>query len=97
MLRCKISLACKRPIAYVVHRSNAVPDRAVCFLGRFLPKLGGATSVAIFLPVSVRGEGTGSPCQAGDEPGDAMAHPQEAGQPLYPALVHVEFSRDLDL
>ena len=49
MLRCKISLACKRPIAYVVHRSNAVPDRAVCFLGRFLPKLGGATSVAIFL------------------------------------------------
>jgi hypothetical protein len=35
-------------IAYVVHRSNAAPGRAVCFLGRFLPKLGGAASAAIF-------------------------------------------------
>jgi hypothetical protein len=35
--------------AYLVHRSNAAPGRAVCFLGRFLPKLGGAASTAIFL------------------------------------------------
>jgi hypothetical protein len=35
--------------AYLVRRSNAAPGRAVCFLGRFLPKLGGATSTAIFL------------------------------------------------
>ena len=34
--------------AYLVHRSNAAPGRAVCFLGRFLPKLGGAASTAIF-------------------------------------------------
>jgi hypothetical protein len=26
-------------VAYVVHRTNAAPGRAVCFLGRFLPKL----------------------------------------------------------
>jgi len=44
------NVACTRMIlCYVVHRSNAVLDRAVCFLGRFLPKLGGATSAAIFL------------------------------------------------
>src|SRR5262245_40035542 len=30
-------------LTYFVHCSNAIPDRAVCFLGRFLPKLGGAT------------------------------------------------------
>ena len=48
MLHCEKSLARKRPISYIVHRSNAVPDRAVCFLGRFLPKLGGATSAANF-------------------------------------------------
>jgi hypothetical protein len=42
MLQCKISLAYERPIIYIVHRSNAVTDRAVCFLGRFLPKLGGS-------------------------------------------------------
>jgi hypothetical protein len=35
--------------AYVVHRSNAAPGRAVCFLGRFLPKLGGAASAAFFV------------------------------------------------
>ena len=35
--------------AYLVHRSNAALGRAVCFLGRFLPKLGGAASTAIFL------------------------------------------------
>ena len=29
-----------------MRRSNAVIDRAVCFLGRFLPKLGGAASAA---------------------------------------------------
>jgi hypothetical protein len=49
MLHCEKSLACEQPIAYIVHRSNAVPDRAVCFLGRFLPKLGGAASAANFL------------------------------------------------
>jgi len=32
-----------------VHRSNAVADRAVCFLGRFLPKLGGTLGVPPFL------------------------------------------------
>ncbi len=31
-----------------MHRSNAVIDRAVCFLGRFLPKLGGAMCSAFF-------------------------------------------------
>jgi hypothetical protein len=31
-----------------VRRSNAAVRRAVCFLGRFLPKLGGAKSPAIF-------------------------------------------------
>jgi hypothetical protein len=35
--------------AYLVRRSNAAPGRAVCFLGRFLPKLGGAASTATFL------------------------------------------------
>jgi hypothetical protein len=38
-----------------VHRSNAASGRAVCFLGRFLPKLGGPTRVAIFLPVAPLG------------------------------------------
>jgi hypothetical protein len=37
-----------------VRRSNAVLDRAVCFLGRFLPKLGGPTRVAIFLAIAPR-------------------------------------------
>ena len=41
-MHCKKSLAYERPVVYVVRRSNAVTDRAVCFLGRFLPKLGGA-------------------------------------------------------
>jgi hypothetical protein len=36
-------------LTYFVHRSNAIRDRAVCFLGRFLPKLGGATGTAFFL------------------------------------------------
>jgi hypothetical protein len=36
--------------------------RAVCFLGRFLPKLGGAKSAAIFLPVQGRG-----PRRSGEE------------------------------
>ena len=48
MLRCEISLAHERLITYIVHRSNAVPDRAVCFLGRFLPKLGGAAKRRLF-------------------------------------------------
>ena len=39
MVHCEKSLAHQRPIAYVVHRSNAALGRAVCFLGRFLPKL----------------------------------------------------------
>ena len=48
-------IACRRTtIPYIVHRSNAAPGRAVCFLGRFLPKLGGATSAAIFLPMRRR-------------------------------------------
>jgi len=33
-----------------VHRSNAVADRAVCFLGRFLPKLGGTLGCRLFFP-----------------------------------------------
>src|SRR5450631_1203439 len=42
MLHCGMSLVDERSSSYVVHRSNAAPGRAVCFLGRFLPKLGGA-------------------------------------------------------
>src|SRR5437868_709285 len=48
MLRCDKSLVGERSRGYVVHRSNAAPGRAVCFLGRFLPKLGGASCAAIF-------------------------------------------------
>jgi hypothetical protein len=33
-----------------VQRSNAAPGRAVCFLGRFLPKLGGTARRRHFLP-----------------------------------------------
>ena len=43
--------------AYLVHRSNAAPGRAVCFLGRFLPKLGGAASTATFLLGAAPGSG----------------------------------------
>ena len=50
MLRCKKSLQPNDSAAYVVHRSNAAPGRAVCFLGRFLPKLGGAARRRHFLP-----------------------------------------------
>jgi hypothetical protein len=49
MLRRENSLAHKRGAAYILQRSNAASGRAVCFLGRFLPKLGGATCAAIFL------------------------------------------------
>jgi len=36
-------------MTYLLRRSDAVLDRAVCFLGRFLPKLGGAFGAAFFL------------------------------------------------
>jgi hypothetical protein len=49
MLQREKSLADKRSIAYIVHRSNAALGRAVCFLGRFLPKLGGTKVPPIFL------------------------------------------------
>ena len=49
MVHCKIPLACERPAHYVVHRGNADPDCVVCFLGRFLPKLGGAPVHRFFL------------------------------------------------
>jgi hypothetical protein len=61
MLHRKKALASRQEPIYVVHRSNAVLDRAVCFLGRFLPKLGGAKSAAFFFtdlrvgkPIAVR-------------------------------------------
>jgi hypothetical protein len=49
MLHCEESIAYERARTYVLHRSNAAPGRAVCFLGRFLPKLGGAACAAFFL------------------------------------------------
>jgi hypothetical protein len=49
MLHREESVAYKRVNAYLLHRSNAALGRAVCFLGRFLPKLGGAACAAIFL------------------------------------------------
>jgi hypothetical protein len=48
-LHCKMTLELDSSHCYVVHRSNAVIDRAVCFLGRFLPKLGGAFGCRLFL------------------------------------------------
>jgi hypothetical protein len=48
LLRCKKLLALHPPAGYIVHRSNTVTDRAVCFLGRFLPKLGGASAPPFF-------------------------------------------------
>ena len=47
-------LAKGQHLSYIVHRSNAVLDRAVCFLGRFLPKLGGAASAANFFHAPAR-------------------------------------------
>ena len=38
----------------------------------------------------------GGPREAGDQPGDRAAPPR-TGESLDPALVHVEFARDLDL
>jgi hypothetical protein len=34
-------------LTYFVRRSSAVPEPTVCFLGRFLPKLGGASGAAL--------------------------------------------------
>jgi hypothetical protein len=42
-----------------VHRSNTVTDRAVCFLGRFLPKLGGASAPPLFLSNRADSQGSG--------------------------------------
>ena len=55
MLQCGIGLDRGAGLAYFVRRSNAVPDRAVCFLGRFLPKLGGAPKAPPFLCVRQEG------------------------------------------
>jgi hypothetical protein len=46
MLRCKKTLATRGLTLYLANRSAA---SARCILGRFLPKLGGAESAAIFL------------------------------------------------
>jgi hypothetical protein len=62
LLQCGISLEHERSDGYVVHRSNAVPDRAVCFLGRFLPKLGGALAPPFFC-VTSRPSGGKAPSQ----------------------------------
>jgi hypothetical protein len=48
MVRRKKLLALHPLPGYFVHRSNTVTDRAVCFLGRFLPKLGGASAPPSF-------------------------------------------------
>ena len=51
---CGVGVAAVALLTYLLRRSDAVPDRAVCFLGRFLPKLGAAFGAAFFL--SGRGE-----------------------------------------
>jgi hypothetical protein len=56
MPRCEIPLVDEGISAYRLRRNNVAPSRAVCFLRRFLPKLGGAAGTAIFLlGVSVAG------------------------------------------
>jgi hypothetical protein len=53
LVQCKKLLARYGGPGYIVHRSNAVTDRAVCFLGRFLPKLGGASAPPSFFVQSI--------------------------------------------
>ena len=71
-----------------MHRSNTVTDRAVCFLGRFLPKLGGASAPPSFFG-RVRPNPRSKTARAGDlggegldQPSQIVLHLQEAGRSL---------------
>jgi len=57
LLQCSILLEHERSDSYIVRRSNAVSHRDVCFLGRFLPKLGGALAPPFFCVTSTPGGG----------------------------------------
>jgi len=48
MLRCRMNLGAPTVLTYFLRCSSLVPEPVVCFLGRFLPKLGGASGAAFF-------------------------------------------------